>query len=192
MLIPILMLRGVQMRWRRKAALTGIFSLVVITMIFAIVRTAVVGSSNTTLLDSSWLFMWSAIEASVGRWCPCYSIPVSNIVCAAITVSCLATFCNLFSRENARSHPTPPHKAPGSSNLFLRGSKPWDRMMSFIDTLASAPNHSRTSYQVHVESGDDMHSMINRQTINDSHDMTDFPAAVHVRKGVDIYHSSRV
>lgn len=68
MLIPILMLRGVQMRWRRKAALTGIFSLVVITMIFAIVRTAVVGSTNTTQPDSSWLYMWSAIEASVGRW----------------------------------------------------------------------------------------------------------------------------
>jgi len=31
-----------------KAALSGIFSLVVITMIFAIVRTALVGSSNTT------------------------------------------------------------------------------------------------------------------------------------------------
>ncbi len=185
------MLRGVQMRWRRKAALTGIFSLVVITMIFAIVRTAVVSSSNTQI-DTSWLFMWSAIEASVGRWCPCYTIPVSNIVCAAITVSCLATFCNLFSRENARSRPIPPHKAPGSSNLFLRGSKPRDRMMSFIDTLASAPDHPHTSYQVHVESGEDMHSPINRQTINDSHDMTDFPAAVHVRKDVDIYHSSRL
>ena len=66
MLIPFSMLKGVQINWRRKAALSGIFSLVVITMVFAIVRTALVGSSNTTQPDSSWLYMWSAIEASVG------------------------------------------------------------------------------------------------------------------------------
>ena len=66
MFIPFSMLKGVQMKWRRKAALSGIFSLVVITMVFAIVRTALVGSSNTTQPDSSWLYMWSAIEASIG------------------------------------------------------------------------------------------------------------------------------
>lgn len=71
MSIPITMLWGVQMRWRRKAALAGIFSLVVITMIFAIVRTAVVGSAKTRLPDSSWLYMWSAIETSVGKWIMC-------------------------------------------------------------------------------------------------------------------------
>lgn len=64
--IPFSMLKGVQMHWRRKLALGGIFSLVIITMIFAIVRTALVGSSNTTQPDSSWLYMWSAIEASIG------------------------------------------------------------------------------------------------------------------------------
>ena len=68
MSIPITMLWGVQMRWRRKAALAGIFSLVIITIIFAIVRTAVVSSSETRLPDSSWLYMWSAIETSVGKW----------------------------------------------------------------------------------------------------------------------------
>lgn len=40
--------------------------LVVITVVFAILRTALVGSSNTTQPDSSWLYMWSAIEASIG------------------------------------------------------------------------------------------------------------------------------
>ena len=66
MFIPFSMLKGVQMKWRRKVALSGIFSLVIITMVFAIVRTALVGSSNTTQPDSSWLYMWSAIEASIG------------------------------------------------------------------------------------------------------------------------------
>ena len=67
MLIPITMLWGVQMQRSRKIALAGIFSLVIITMIFAIVRTAVVGSVETRLPDSSWLYMWSAIETSVGK-----------------------------------------------------------------------------------------------------------------------------
>jgi len=66
MFIPFSMLKGVQMKGRRKAALSGIFSLVVITMVFAIVRTALVGSSNSTQPDSSWLYMWSAIEAFIG------------------------------------------------------------------------------------------------------------------------------
>ena len=66
MLIPFSMLKGVQMKWRRKAALSGIFSLVIITMVFAIVRNALVGSSNTHQHDSSWFYMWSAIEASIG------------------------------------------------------------------------------------------------------------------------------
>lgn len=67
MSIPITMLWGVQMPWRRKAALAVIFSLVIITMIIAIVRAAVVGSARTRLPDSSWLFMWSSIEVSVGK-----------------------------------------------------------------------------------------------------------------------------
>ena len=67
MLIPITMLWGVQMKWKRKFALAGIFSLVIITMVFAIIRTAVVASTKTHhLFDSSWLYMWSAIEVSVG------------------------------------------------------------------------------------------------------------------------------
>lgn len=66
MFIPFSMLKGVQMEWRRKAVLNGIFSLVVIAMVFAILRTALVGASNTTQPDSAWLYTWSAIEASIG------------------------------------------------------------------------------------------------------------------------------
>lgn len=66
MSIPFTMLKGVQMEWRRKAALGGVFSLVVITMVFAIIRTALVGSSNKTQPDASWVYLWNAIEASVG------------------------------------------------------------------------------------------------------------------------------
>lgn len=66
MFIPFRMLKGVQMDWRRKAALSGIFSLVIITMVFAIVRTTLVGPAKSTQLDVSELNLWSAIEASIG------------------------------------------------------------------------------------------------------------------------------
>ena len=69
MFIPFSMLKGVQMDWHRKAALGGIFSLVVITMIFAIIRTALVGSNNNTRPDPTWLYLWNVIEASIGKEC---------------------------------------------------------------------------------------------------------------------------
>ena len=55
------------MRLCRKLALVGIFALVVITMTFAIVRTAVVGTNDKSMIDTSWLHMWNAIESSVGE-----------------------------------------------------------------------------------------------------------------------------
>lgn len=64
--IPIAMLWNIKINIRQKLALAGIFSLTVITMIFAIVRIAVITSQSRATLDQSWLYLWSAIEASVG------------------------------------------------------------------------------------------------------------------------------
>ncbi|KAL9006365.1 MAG: hypothetical protein Q9188_000901 [Gyalolechia gomerana] len=66
MSIPLSMLWGVQIRFGQKAALAGIFSLVVITIAFAIIRVAIV-SSLSHLPDESYLYMWSAIETAIGR-----------------------------------------------------------------------------------------------------------------------------
>ena len=65
MFIPSSMLKGVQMNWRRKAALSGNFALVIITMVFAIPRTILADSTKSTQLDVSWLLMRSAIEAFI-------------------------------------------------------------------------------------------------------------------------------
>ncbi|KAI4274742.1 MAG: hypothetical protein LQ337_003713 [Flavoplaca oasis] len=137
MLIPFSMLKGVQMRWHRKLALAGIFSLVVITMVFAIIRTALVGSDNRTQPDSSWLYLWSAIEASV--------------------VACLATFRNLFSRESSRPQ-VEKAAAPGSSNMFLRGSRRRIKMSDILDSLASKPDNSGSGYQEQSEDASDAQS----------------------------------
>jgi hypothetical protein len=62
--IPVLLLWKVRISLRRKLALTGIFSLTIIVMIFAIVRVAIVTTDNSNA-DISWLYMWSSIEMSV-------------------------------------------------------------------------------------------------------------------------------
>lgn len=62
--MPVLMLWIVQVAWKKKLALIGVFSLTIIVMIFAIVRVALV-TSNTTQLDITWLCMWSNIEMAV-------------------------------------------------------------------------------------------------------------------------------
>lgn len=66
MILPIAMLWGVQIQVSRKLALGGIFSLVIITIAFAIIRTVAV-TTLTRLPDTSWLYMWSAIETTVGK-----------------------------------------------------------------------------------------------------------------------------
>ncbi|KAI4200987.1 MAG: hypothetical protein LQ350_003556 [Teloschistes chrysophthalmus] len=159
MLIPFSMLKGVQMRWQRKLALSGIFSLVIITMIFAIVRTALVGSSNTKQPDSSWLYMWSAIEASV-----------------AIIVACLATFRNLFSRESSRHKAIKP-EAPASSNLFLRGNGRRKKIRDILDSLVSIPEHTDSGYEEQNDYTSDARSIIDHRDHN-AHHLDDMARAV--------------
>lgn len=50
---------------QQKLGLGAVFSLTVITMVFAIVRVAAV-SSYGVQPDPSWLWLWSAIEMSMG------------------------------------------------------------------------------------------------------------------------------
>ncbi|KAI4224913.1 MAG: hypothetical protein L6R36_004313 [Xanthoria steineri] len=159
MLIPFSMLKGVQMKWHRKAALGGIFSLVVITMVVAIVRTSLVGSNNRTQPDSSWLYLWTAIEASI-----------------AIIVACLATFRNLFSRESSRPRNEKP-VGPGSSNMFLRGSGRRIKMSDVLDSLASKPEDGQSKYHHQSEATSDAQSMVDSNS-HGTHSLYEIPRAV--------------
>lgn len=60
------MLWKVRISTRRKLALGGVFCVTVITVIFAIVRVAVVATSASGTADMSWLYAWSNIEAGAG------------------------------------------------------------------------------------------------------------------------------
>jgi hypothetical protein len=58
------------MSLRRKLQLGGLFSLVIITMVVAIVRVTVISSkaakSGRNQVEITWLYMWHFIESSVG------------------------------------------------------------------------------------------------------------------------------
>ncbi|KAF3400990.1 hypothetical protein DPV78_005095 [Talaromyces pinophilus] len=98
MAIPIKMLWGIQMRTKKKILLGVIFSLAIITVTFAIVRTTVV-SGLTRMPDTSWLYMWSAIETTV-----------------ALVVVSLASIRNLFTRSETVAQ-TPKYGAQESGSM---------------------------------------------------------------------------
>ncbi|KAL8850284.1 MAG: hypothetical protein Q9221_004794 [Calogaya cf. arnoldii] len=152
------MLKGVQMEWHRKATLGGIFCLVVITMIIAIIRVALVGSDNKTQLDATWMYLWSAIETSV-----------------AIIVACLATFRNLFSRENGRQPGNKPIQ-PGPSSFFVRGGGRRVKMSDILDSLASRPDDSHWGHQQQSDDTSDVHSIVENHS-QGSHSLYEIPRA---------------
>ncbi|RYP77926.1 hypothetical protein DL769_003299 [Monosporascus sp. CRB-8-3] len=81
---PILILWNVQIPWRKKLILFGIFSLTVFIMIVAIVRVTIVinpGELRNASID--WLYTWSNVEMAV-----------------AIIIACLASFRQLFVSTN--------------------------------------------------------------------------------------------
>ncbi|KAH9905727.1 hypothetical protein F4778DRAFT_802192 [Xylariomycetidae sp. FL2044] len=87
MLIPFTMLWRVRIPWEKKLALAGLFSLVIITMVFSIVRVTVV-SALTRQPDISWLYFWSSVEQ-----------------CVAISVACLSAFPRLFQQPSRNQKP---------------------------------------------------------------------------------------
>jgi hypothetical protein len=182
MIIPIRMLWGVQMKWRRKLALAGIFSLVIITISTSIIRASVVSSEAPRVIDTSWLYMWSAIEISVGKLdiCLCNMNFSDNFVYLAIVVACLASFRNLFSRQTSRQNPKR-YEPSDRSNLFLQGGKSRRRIRTLIDVLVSTSDDPHSSDQVHIEDG-----MNTRNSDHDTHDQIQLQKAVHVRKDIHL------
>ena len=188
MLIPFYMLWDVQMQWRRKLALAGIFSLVIVTMIFAILRTALVGSANTTLVDSSWLLKCSAIEASVGTiYEHLGPFPAKiDIVSLAIIVACLATFRDLFSRESPRARHAP-QVFPGAPNGLLRRSEPCNWFEKVVDTFASEAENKESTYQVKVGSGDGSKTVLDTLATTDTQ-LERLPDGVHAKKDNNLFY----
>lgn len=69
MVIPFTLLWNVRIRPRKKLAFIVLFSLSLITIAVAIARTADLGATAkaTGQQDSTYLWMWSAIQSSLGK-----------------------------------------------------------------------------------------------------------------------------
>lgn len=110
-MIPINLVWQVKIQWKKKLALVGLFSLVIITMVFAIVRVVVVTDATSRQPDTSWLYLWSSIEQAVGTSTPGH---VSGCVLLtsiqAIIVACLSAFPSLFVQSNQNSRVTKGHQ----------------------------------------------------------------------------------
>ncbi|CAD6580171.1 MAG: hypothetical protein ASARMPRED_009375 [Alectoria sarmentosa] len=82
LIIPVIGLWKVQISFKKKLALLGIFCLTVITILFAVIRIAVMPNKTSTA-DITWLCFWAHIETG-----------------AAVIVACLASFRQLFVMSN--------------------------------------------------------------------------------------------
>lgn len=68
MLIPISILWNVRIPWAKKAVFIGLFSLTLIIIAVAIVRAVNISATRqgTGQQDTTFLWLWSAIQASLG------------------------------------------------------------------------------------------------------------------------------
>ncbi|KAI9882167.1 MAG: hypothetical protein M1823_006087 [Watsoniomyces obsoletus] len=92
--LPIHLLWRAKITRRQKLLLSGIFSLSIVVIVIAIVRVAVNTAKPGQQLESTWVFLWSFIEASV-----------------AVMVSCVASFRTLFVKQPDRPSNQKPSKS---------------------------------------------------------------------------------
>ncbi|KAL4795299.1 hypothetical protein BDV19DRAFT_389432 [Aspergillus venezuelensis] len=104
--LPVALLWNAQIPTRRKIILMAILSLTVVIIIVSIVRVAVV-ATKTELIEPTWLWMWSFIEATV-----------ANII------ACVASFRQLFVKQGRAGRPTTPVPRSGAGIGVLRHNKP--------------------------------------------------------------------
>ncbi|KAF7900091.1 hypothetical protein EAF00_004427 [Botryotinia globosa] len=151
--IPISMLWTVRLSRKRKLALAGIFSLVIITIIFSIVRQSVV-SSYSHQFEESWLYTWSLVEQTV-----------------AIIIACLASFRSLFARNN-HMQPTPPNP---SESYSVEGNKKNKKRYFHIDfSLISdltAPSTDSDITKTTSSSNESEHIVLRPQNIHARQDV---------------------
>ncbi|OAL45509.1 hypothetical protein IQ07DRAFT_211093 [Pyrenochaeta sp. DS3sAY3a] len=79
--IPFVILWHVRIPLTKKLALASLFSLVLITILFAILRVALI-TNNSKQPETSWMYLWTSVEQNM-----------------AIIVACLGTFRTLFVQD---------------------------------------------------------------------------------------------
>ena len=62
-----MILRKTHLSTRQRTVLSIVFSLVIITMVFAIIRATLTTSGVREQIDPTWMYMWSSIELNIGK-----------------------------------------------------------------------------------------------------------------------------
>lgn len=112
MLIPIALLWNVRIQRQKKIAFIGLFSLSLITIAVAIARTADLNVTKKASgqQDSSYLWMWSAIQSSLGE------STLISVMCSDVTETSIQRFwCLVFRRFHSFSRHLPTN--PSHSGL---------------------------------------------------------------------------
>lgn len=130
---------------RQKLALAVIFSLVVITMVFAIVRVATL-DSLTERPEQTWMYMWSGIENTVGMLQSLLRSPIlTAIALKAIIIVCLTSYRSIFTRQELPSHNLKQDITP--RERLLPGSRAFQKSqatgLSSLHLGTTTINHSK-------------------------------------------------
>ncbi|CAI6336754.1 unnamed protein product [Periconia digitata] len=123
MSIPFTILWHVRVQAKKKLALLGLFSLVMITALFAILRAALV-TKYSRQPEPSWLYIWTAVEHSM-----------------AVIVACLGTFRGLFVHEDKPLIGPAYSVREYSRKLFARNKPkhPLEESISMDDSILFPP-----------------------------------------------------
>ena len=128
MAIPISMLWRVQMSLSKNVALVSIFSLAVITCVFAIVRVTVISTLNRQP-DTSWSYLWSSVEQCIGmklllpfQFRQLYETNDLTLP-TAIIVASLGSFRTLFTQQASQRKQPKRNVISDSKHLFLHGTR---------------------------------------------------------------------
>lgn len=117
MMVPITILWNVRIPLGKKIVFIGLFSLTLITIVIAIVRAVDISVTRrgTGREDTSFLWLWTAIQASLGMWFS--DLTLTNLVqkflanidaclnLTAVIISCLSSFPQLFNQGKAKQKP---------------------------------------------------------------------------------------
>ncbi|KAF2646944.1 hypothetical protein P280DRAFT_513085 [Massarina eburnea CBS 473.64] len=89
MTIPLNILWRSKLPMPQKLALLGVFSLVIVTIVVAIVRATLATAGVTRQMDVPWVMVWTSLEANI-----------------AIIVACVGSFRMLFVKHRKESRPS--------------------------------------------------------------------------------------
>ena len=140
----------------------GIFSLTIITILFAIIRIAV-EPNETASTDMVWLCLWAWVETGVGTFMHNSYFLLSLYLCSkhqntltnrsslllAVIVSCLASFRQLFLKSkdsSSRGKQMPNSKTPYDNLCLSSDSSTWSRVRNKFTRKISNPfSNTKTS-----------------------------------------------